>query len=178
MTTATALDAPSIWATTYGLYNQGRLIGKWFDLTDYSNKDEFIEAVTEFLKPHDPDPEIMFCDWQRLPDGMVSECFVDESVWEWLELSEEDQELLKVYQDQVCGQGYSTTVEDAREAFVGKYDSKSDWAYERIEESGMLSEVPSELRGYIDYESYANDAESGDMTFVHHNNQYWAFRAI
>lgn len=173
--TAIALDAPSVWATTYGLYNQGRLVGKWFDLTDYSDKDEFIEAVTEFLKPYDPDPEIMFCDWQCLPAGKVSESSISEDVWDWLDLDDEDKEILAVYQEHVCGVGYPTTVEQAKEAFAGKYDSKGDWAYETLNESGTLNEVPQELRGYIDFESYASDAESGNLTFVHHDGKYWAF---
>ena len=39
-----------IYVGTYGKYNAGSILGKWFDLTDYSDKNEFNEACRKLHK--------------------------------------------------------------------------------------------------------------------------------
>jgi antirestriction protein len=50
-----------LYVGTYGKYNAGRLHGKWLDLTNYSDKEEFYEACKEVHKT-EHDPEYMFQD--------------------------------------------------------------------------------------------------------------------
>lgn len=163
-----------IYVGTYAKYNDGNLFGAWLDLEDYSDKDEFIAACLMLHRDED-DPELMFQDWEDIPTGMVSESSVNESVWEWLELDDDDKELLKVYQEDIDSTG---DIEKARESFFGKYDKETDWAAEYWEETGLLQSIPQDLQGYIDYESYAHDAKcSGDWSFIRHEGDVWVFRS-
>ena len=46
-------------------YNNGSIEGKWFDLSDFSDKDEFCEACKE-LHADEEAPEYMFQDWENM----------------------------------------------------------------------------------------------------------------
>lgn len=56
METVTLSEA-RVYVGTYNKYNSGSLFGKWLDLSDYSDKDEFMEACRELHKD-DQDPGI------------------------------------------------------------------------------------------------------------------------
>ena len=166
---------PRIYVGTYAKYNNGSIEGKWLDLEDYTDKESFYEACAE-LHNDESDPEYMFQDHEGIPEGMVSESHIDEKVWEWLQLDDDDRELLMVYQEHIRE---DADIEEARDAYDGQYDSEQDWAYEYVESTGMLSECPEHLRNYFDYESFARDARlGGDMCFIRHDGQLWAFRNV
>lgn len=42
---AVTLSEARVYVGTYNKYNSGSLFGKWLDLSDYSDKDEFMEAL-------------------------------------------------------------------------------------------------------------------------------------
>jgi len=161
-----------IYVGTYAKYNAGSIAGAWLNLEDYSDREEFLTACAELHKD-EPDPELMFQDYEGFPKALYSESSVSDAIWEWLELDEDDRELLAVYQDHVDSAG---DIDQARDAFMGKADTKADWAAQWLEETGGLVGVPEHLQNYIDYEAYARDAEySGDVTFVRHDGELWIF---
>ena len=45
-----------VYVGTYAKYNNGNLYGKWIDLTDYSDSEEFYQACKE-LHADEADPE-------------------------------------------------------------------------------------------------------------------------
>lgn len=167
----TTTTTPRLYVGTYGKYNSGSLAGAWLDLEDYSDAEEF-EAACQAL--HGPgEHEFMFQDWEGIPEGMVSESHLAADVWEWLEMDDEERELLAVYRAEVNQEG---TLEEAQEAFRGRAESPADWAEEVLEESGVLAEVPKDLRGHIDFESYARDLGHNGMTFVERGyRDVWVF---
>jgi antirestriction protein len=165
---------PRIYVGTFNKYNSGSIKGAWLDLENYSDKDAFLSACRELHKD-ESDPEFMFQDYENFPRSFYSESSVSDSLWDWLELDEDDRELLAVYQDHV---NQDADIEEARENFAGKFDSESDWAANFLEDTGGLEGVPEHLRNYIDYEAYARDARlGGDMVFVRHDGDVWAFRS-
>lgn len=62
------IQEAQIYVGTYAKYNEGSLFGKWMQLSDYSDLDEFIEACKELHKDEE-DPEFMFQDWEEIPEG-------------------------------------------------------------------------------------------------------------
>lgn len=162
----------NIYVGTYAKYNSGSIQGAWLDPEDYLTKEQFLEACAA-LHSDEKDPELMFQDWEEIPDEMIGESFVSDDLWDWLELDDSDRELLAVYRDNVDSSG---TIEQAQEAYAGTFNDEADWAENWWEDSGMLSEVPDSARGYINYEAYARDCRlGGDMHFVHHEGKCWAF---
>ena len=79
---------PRIYVGTYRKYNNFSIEGKWLDLSDYSDSEEFYEACKELHKD-ETDPEFHFQDWEYLPSFMISESSLDEQIFEYLEAMEE-----------------------------------------------------------------------------------------
>lgn len=164
-----------LYVGTYAKYNSGSIKGAWLDLENYADKDAFLAACAELHKD-EADPELMFQDFEGFPEALYSESSVSNAIWEWLELDEDDRELLAVYQDHVDGDG---DIDKAREAYAGKFDSEADWAEQFLDDTGGLDGVPGHLKNYIDFEAYGRDAcLGGDMTFVRHDGDLWAFHNV
>ena len=162
-----------IYVGTYHKYNEGSLGGDWLDLSDYASKEHFLEACAE-LHSDENDPELMFQDWEDIPSRFISESDVDERTWEWLELSDEEREVVAAYMEDIDNMAPIATAIDC---YDGTHDSPEDWARDFWEHTGMLNEVPEFAHSYIDYEQYARDAQlGGDMTFVEKGRKVRAFR--
>jgi antirestriction protein len=172
----TTPTGPRIYVGTYAKYNNGSIKGAWLDLEDYTDRESFLEACAELHKDEN-DPELMFQDFENFPRSYYNESPSFEKLdklFEWLELDEDDRELLQVYCEHVCDD--SADIEQAREAFQGKYDSEAAWAESFLEDTGTLNEIPENLRYYFDYEAYARDARiGGDVSFVRHDGDVWVF---
>lgn len=162
-----------VYVGTYRKYNEGSLKGDWLDLTDYSSKEDFIEACLE-LHDDEQDPELMFQDWEDIPADFIGESHIDEKVWDWLELSEDEQKTVAIYMDEV---DRNAPIQEALDCYEGEFDSEEDWAMDFWEHTGMLGEVPKYAQNYIDYEQFAKDAQmGGDMSFVRKGHRVRAFR--
>ncbi|WP_397381139.1 antirestriction protein ArdA [Pseudomonas sp.] len=74
-------------------------------------------------------------------------------------------------------QGASNATEgDFLDSSLGQCESVRDYFEERLEESGVLNEVPEELRYYIDFEQYAKDMEcNGGYHFETYNGTTFVF---
>lgn len=146
--------AAQIYVGTYAKYNNGSINGAWLKLEDYADAEEFHQACLELHKDEE-DPELMFQDYEGFPRAFYGECSLSPALWDWLELSDDDRELLEAFQE-VRGDT-SATLEDAQDACFGKYESVLAFAEEYIESTGMLSEVHESIARYFDYESFARD---------------------
>lgn len=160
----------SIYVGTYAKYNAGSLFGKWFDLSDFADKDEFIEACKEYHKNED-DPELMFQDYENIPKELVSESWLSENFFElrdkvdemdstmqeaftaWLDY--ENRNLSKVDADDL--------VKKFNNEYIGKYAEEEDYAREMIEQCYELSDF---VLNYFDYAAYARDLFSGGYKFI------------
>lgn len=78
---AVTLSEARVYVGTYNKYNNGSLFGKWLDLSDYSDKDEFLEACRELHKD-EQDPELMFQDYENIPEALISESWLSEKFFE------------------------------------------------------------------------------------------------
>jgi antirestriction protein len=148
-----------IYVGTYAKYNDGNLFGKWFDLSDFSDKDEFIDACMELHSDED-DPELMFQDWENIPECYISESWIAENFWELLN-SDVDFDAFTAFVE-MRGSG---DVSDFEDAFMGEWNSEEDFAEQLFDEL-YLHEIPDHLRYYVDYKSFARDIFCGDYYFT------------
>jgi antirestriction protein len=155
---------------TYGQYNSGSLFGKWFDLTDYVDLKEFLQDCYEFHR-NELDPELMFQDWENIPDFLISECSLNKEAFAYFEatseMDDETAEAFEIYCKQINywpSNGYE--LEDQLESFQECYrgssggsgkDATLEYAYQYVEETGLLSAMPSTLEKYFNYEAFARD---------------------
>jgi len=138
----TTQSTARVYVGTYAKYNNGSLQGAWIDLEDFTDKDAFLQACAE-LHADESDPEFMFQDHEGIPSGMISESSISDDVWEWLEMDDDDRELLALYRAEIDSDG---TLEQAQEAFAGTADSEAAFAEQTAEDCG---EIPKDLPSWI-----------------------------
>ena len=61
--------------------------------------------------------------------------------------------------------GPGNSPQDCVDAYAGQYESPEDYAYEWIDDTGVLSSAPEHLRMYFDYEAFARDLFINDLAF-------------
>ena len=163
------MTTPRIYVGTYAKYNNGSIQGEWLDLDDYNDKDDFIEACLE-LHDDEEDPELMFQDWENIPDAFISESSIDPDFWEYMN-SDHDEDAKAAYL--ACFGEWDES--DFEERYRGQYDSFTDLAEQLLDETGELEAIPKRLRYYFDYESYGRDLELGGDFCEHGGHYFWNY---
>lgn len=163
------IQEAQIYVGTYAKYNDGSLFGKWMQLSDYSDLDEFYEACKELHKD-ERDPELMFQDWEGIPEALIGECWLSENFFylrdEIENLSDEQQEAFFVWckygSHNLASEEASDLLSKFRDAYCGKYNSEEDYAYEYVED---CYELPEFAKTYFDYEKFAQELFSTDYWY-------------
>lgn len=144
MTTTTTTTTPRLYVGTYAKYAAGSLKGAWLDLADYTDRDAFLEACAA-LHADESDPEFMFQDFEGFPEAWYSESSAPGTIlWEWLELSEDEQLAFGAYASNFPGD--QVTIDDFRDAYQGQWDYPAEFAQHIAEECG---EIPADLPAWI-----------------------------
>ncbi|WP_237077041.1 antirestriction protein ArdA [Myroides odoratimimus] len=155
----------SVYVGTYGKYNDGSIFGEWLKLSDYSDKKEFYTACKE-LHNDEADPEFMFQDYENIPNGLIGECWISDSIFDVLEaledMDESRQEAFLIW----CNNGHrklsegdiDDLISDFDYDYIGEYKDEEDFAYEQVEQM----DLPEFAKRYFDYEAYARDLFCGD----------------
>jgi antirestriction protein len=170
---------PRIYVGTYAKYNNGSLYGDWVDLSDFQSRDDFYEHCRE-LHSDETEPEFMFQDHEYIPTRWVSECSIDEKVWDWLELPEDDRKAVAAYYNHISD---SDTVDYILDRLIGSADvrfdtvhnAKKDWIYNYLEETGFFAGWSESALNYFDVDSYLHDCELDGMTFVVYEGTLYVF---
>jgi antirestriction protein len=160
-----------IYCGTYAKYNAGSIAGAWLTLSDYADRDDFLDACRDLHKD-ESDPELMFQDFEGFPRPWYSESAAPDAIlWEWLELDENEREAFGLYADNLGG---DATIEGFRDCYQGTRDSEADFAQEIAEECGDIPEgLPSWI--VIDWQAswdcglrfdyWSERGASGDLHF-------------
>ena len=158
---AVTLSEARVYVGTYNKYNNGSLFGKWLDLSDYSDKDEFMEACRELHKD-EQDPEYMFQDIENIPEALISESWLSEKFFELRDaiekLSETEQEAFIVWSahhnSDISEEDADDLVSSFEDEYQGEYKDEEDYAYEIVEKS---YDLPVIAKTYFDYSAFARD---------------------
>ena len=81
---------PALYVGTYGKYNMGLLNGGWVDITTFGSGKEFIDYCITVLHKDEPDPELMFQDFQNFPKFLFSESMSSQGIDEILQWWKEE----------------------------------------------------------------------------------------
>lgn len=161
-----------VYVGTYAKYNDGSIEGAWIDLETHNDEESFLKACLELHKDEE-DPELMFQDFEGFPKAFYHESSVDDRLWEYLQLSEDERDTVDIYLENIDS---SADIKTALESYQGTHDSPSDFASELLDSTGDLETIPAHLRSYFDFESYARDLELGDdYSFVRVGGQTYVF---
>lgn len=143
----------NVFIANLGKYNEGILIGDWFDL--FEATDEEIATVIG------NDCEYIILDFEAPDFFKIHEFSNIQNLREQAEAIEEiDPEIMEAF----IYHGY--TIEEAIEKIENEEynvyndcDDMTDVSYQVIEESGMLSEAPELAQRYFDYAGFGRDLE-------------------
>ena len=163
------LSEARIYVSTYAKYNEGSIFGKWMDLSDYSDSEEFYDACRE-LHNDEEDPELMFQDWEYIPSALIGESWLANNIFEIIEavsnLSETQQEAFGVWLNYTSRDIASEDIDDLISSFEdeyqGEYKDEEDFAYDIVEQ---CYELPEFAKTYFDYEKFARDLFIGDYYY-------------
>lgn len=164
--------APAVYVGTYGKYNSGSIAGRWVNLDLWAgDRDGFLAHCAE-IHADESDPEFMFQDFQNFPREFYGESYLPEALFAWLELNENDRELLASYQDAVGDR--DADIDTARDHFAGTYDSGADAAEEIAKETGA---VPDDLPCWlvIDWKATWECNLRHDYATSEHDGKIWLF---
>lgn len=163
------LSEARIYVGTYAKYNEGSLFGQWLDLPDYSDSEEFYDACKQ-LHSDEQDPELMFQDWENIPDSLIGESWLSDNIFEVVEaitaLDDTEQEAFNIWCNDTSTDmdtnDIDSLIKSFQDDYQGKYDNEEDFAYEIVEE---LYDLPDFAKTYFDYEKFARDLFIGDYWY-------------
>lgn len=172
-----------LYIANLGKYNEGELVGGWISLPFTS--DEWEELMDRIKICHDnikycnsfgsPYEEIAIHDYETDINGLrIGEYDdIDElnELAETLEnLDDYDREIVNA----ILGEGYdiAEAIEIKDDCIVySNCNSMTDVAYEYVEMTGLLYDVPEYLRNYFDFEAYGRDMSfEGHFVFTDNGN--------
>lgn len=159
---------PRLYVGTYAKYNTGSIQGAWIDLTGHT-KDSFLEACHE-LHSDEADPEFMFQDFEGFPRAWYDESSVSDELFEFLNLPDDEREMLECYADAFGYCVTETSVDTVTDAYAGEADSVEAFAEQWLEETGQLGNLPDWVQSCIDWEAVWNSALRFDFAHTDTRN--------
>ena len=158
-------EHPAVYIGTYRKYNEGSLFGVWLDITKFEDYDEFI-SVCKFIHRDETDPELMAQDFECFPESLYYESIMGEDTFnkikEYGELDDDKKEAYMIYLDGGLGK---EDIESFEDAYMGKYDSEEDYAYQLINECYDIEKMMGNLSSYMDYAAVARDLFISDYYY-------------
>ena len=160
-----------VYVGTFGKYNRGSLAGKWLNIKDYKNVDEFDKACRQ-LHSNEYDPEFMFQDWEYIPNKFIGGGWIDPKLFELIhhpDTEHIDINTLFDFLDDVDFTNLETyeIIGKFEECYRGYWDSFREFAYEEF------GKCPHgcHCENYIDWDKYAHDLQQ-DYTYTDKRNVF------
>ena len=154
---------PRIYVACLAAYNNGQLHGAWIDA------DQSADAIHDEIRAmlaSSPIPgaeEWAIHDYEDFGGIQLAEYEDIDRVAEIAALLVEYGEPFGVWADYY---GNAVSAEGFRDAYRGEYESEEAYAEDLVDDTGMLAEVPENLRYYFDYGRLARDLFMCDMLSV------------
>lgn len=184
-------------------YNAGHLLGVWIDL-EGKDESEIQDEINAMLRTsihpnvrvacpdceHERDSqrckpcggygtvpsaeEWSIHDYDKFPDMGENPSLA--ALVEAARMLDEHGDAWLAYVDHV-GEHYATE-DDFSEKFAGEADTEREWVEQWIDDTGLLHDMPDNLRNYFDYDAYLRDMKcGGDVGFVRKDGTVYVFWA-
>lgn len=163
-----------VWVGNLGKYNEGNLVGKWIELPiDEDDLEKVLESIgidnEEYEEIFIADYDIPF-DSKELGEYTSIER-LNEIAERYNDLEEYEKEVFnEISADFKLDEAFDI-VEDGDYMIYSNCDDMTDVAYEYVEETGLLDDVPETVAQYFDYESFGRDMEI-EGHFIKSNDGY------
>jgi antirestriction protein len=141
------MENPKIYVADLAAYNEGKLIGEWLDLSDYSDGAEVMEAITELMEKFSKEQGVEREEWaihdtENIPDDLASEYMGEkdfDKIIAIMKIAEDLDIPYEVISEYASNVGMD--IEDLGEIpFNGRYDSEEDFARDLVEQ-GVITDL-------------------------------------
>ena len=149
-----------------------------YALADYPSKAEFMVEMLDDLQAAIASDEAINFSFHEIPDnfakmGLITLNNINEAVWEVLELTDEQIVMLAAWVsiksfDMGSNEKINVinTLEMAAESFSGNYVSREEWAYNELEDRGIMEKLPKIIENNLMIESIAAEMMQADNVKV------------
>ena len=157
-------DSPALYCGTYGKYNSGNLGGMWVDISTFYYYEE-LEAFCFAIHADEADPEIMFQDFDNMPDCLYNESMGKKGIEKIMEYWGMCNEYSVPAVNDFLEWRTPEDLCDMYDAYMGVYDSEEDFARETVNDCYDLEKMMGNLADYFDYDALARDLFMCDYYF-------------
>lgn len=169
-----------VYLTNLGMYNNGILCGEWVDLPcdDFDAVFDRIKICHGEKKFYDscgnPYEEYFITDYSSSFDIRIKEFQNIDELNDFAESIENiDDEIIETLL--YFGVQWDDIPTEADNVFVyANCSTMTDVAYEVVEQTGMLEQIPDNLQHYFDYEAYGRDLNI-EGNFYYSNGNYYEY---
>ena len=159
--------SPALYCGTYGKYNSGNLRGMLVNVSTFDSYEDFINFC-KAIHADEEDPELMYQDFENMPDSLYSESMGEKGFEKIMEYCELCDEYNVSAVDDFLEWDSTEDLDRMHDAYVGVYDSEEDFAEEIVSDCYDLDNMMGSLACYFDYEKFARDLFMGDYYFGSH----------
>lgn len=165
-------DEPRVYIADLAAYNDGKLVGEWINLSDYSDGSEVMEKIDELLKKWskkagEEREEYAVHDYENFSANLYSEYMSKESfdkVIKSYNVSKTTGIPADVIATIVREYNPDDIEEWINEHYEGEFNSDTDLAYHYVEQLGGVKELGERTTDmYFDYEKFGRDLSINDF---------------
>ena len=156
----------SIYVACLAAYNHGYLHGMWISC---EQSEDDIRDDIEFMLSWSPVRHLEECEEWAIHDYNFGKISLSETedLGELSEMAIAIVEHGEAYEAYLSEFDYEPSIDDFQDRYCGEYSSLEDYAYQYIEDTGMLDNVPDSIKRYFNYQAFGRDMDlSGDITFI------------
>jgi len=154
-------------------YNEGFYIGQYFEVDDYADLEDFEAARSDWLRAVEVTAIAL-----GLDGGYGEEWFVGDTSGDAREIDMVDYYEMKDFMETSgldseavkAGIALDIPLEELEDKYSGHFESDTDMAWEFMDSTGMLSDVPDHIANYFDMEAFVRDLA---MDYSQHNGHYF-----
>ncbi len=158
---------PSIYVANLADYNNGKLNGKWFSLSDFSCSEDLLGEISAFVG----DDEWEIHDTADLPQHAYKHWDLDKMI-EFAGLVSIHGEPVYAYAELDIDVDFS----EFEDRLFGEYSDSDEFVEFYLEHYCDLSNVPDIVKCHLDYDGIFRDLECGsDFNFVEFNGSLFVF---
>ncbi|WP_151901287.1 antirestriction protein ArdA [Sulfurimonas hydrogeniphila] len=174
-----------VYITDLEAYNNGHLVGSWYDLP--MNEDLLTEAIENELQrgkevcesKHNHEEYFITdyeCDYIKIGeyDSLTKLNKIAEKIEK---LEKQEQAAIKLMLENALAPDINNAIENI-DNFICTGESKmEDIAYNYLEETGALQNLPENLQNYFDYEAFGRDMEIEGSYYEDNEGILWEYVA-
>lgn len=144
----TVSDTPKVFVADLAAYNEGKLIGEWIDLSEFTSGYDVMDKISELLEKWSEKQgvereEYIVLGFENFPDNIYSEYMGENEFeeviyyYESINNSDFDFEVVNKYMNLYGISSFKDAIEQMNNTYYGKYASKSEFAEEFINSVGF-----------------------------------------